>query len=71
MYIGPRVVSFSGGEREVSVVALTSDLIHLATSFSNHLVYCYRSIRPSVVLVDGVFGSRLIGVLERLVIPLH
>ena len=71
MYIEPRVVSFSGDEKEVSVVALTSDLIHLATSFSNHLVYRYCSIRPSVVLANGVFGLRRTSVLERLVIPLH
>ena len=71
VYIGPRVVSFSGGEREVSVVALASDFMHLVTAFSNHLIDYYRSIRSSIVLVDGVFGSILTGVFQRLVIPLH
>ena len=71
MYIGPRVLSFSGNEREVSVVALTSDLIHLVTSLSNHLVYRFRCTRPSVVLTDSIFDSRRARVLERLVIPLH
>ena len=71
VYIRPRVVSLSGDERKVSVVALTSDFIHLTIVFSNHLVYYYRQIRPIVVLADGVFGSRLTGVLERLVTPLH
>ena len=71
VYIRPRVVSLSGDERKVSVVALDSDFIHLTIVFSNHLVCCYRPIRPIVVLADGVFGSRLTGVFERLVIPLY
>ena len=58
MYIGPRVVSFSVDEREVSVVALTSDFIHLATVLSNHLVYRFRCSRPSVMLANSIFGSR-------------
>ena len=71
MYIGPRVVILSGGERKVSVVAYASDFIHLKDALSNHLIYCYRSISPSVVLADGLFGSILAGVFERLVLPLY
>ena len=71
MYIRPRVVSSSGGEREVSVVALTSDLTHLATAFSNHLVYRLRCIRSIVVLTNSILGSRRSRVLECIMIPLH
>ena len=71
MYIGPRVVFLNGDEREVSVVALASEFIHLENVFFNHLIYCYRSIRPSVVLANDLFGSRLAGIFERLVIPLY
>ena len=61
MYIGPRVVSLSGDEREVSIVALAGDFIYLANVFSNHLV----------VLANGLFCSSLAYVFKRVVIPLY
>lgn len=70
VYIGPRVVSLGGGEREVSIVVLAGDFAHLAIAFSNDLVYCFCVIRSSVVLEDNIFGSSLAWGFERLVIPL-
>ena len=59
MYIEPGVVSLGGGEREVSVVTLASDLVYLTSEYSDNLVNRFCIIRPSVVLADGIFGSSL------------
>ena len=71
VYIGPRVISLGGGEREVSIVVLAGDLAHLAIAFSNDLFYFFRVIRSSVVLEDNIFGSSLAWGFECLVIPLY